>query len=62
MSVRSTPVTKPQGIGVGCNTTSPFSGSRHYLSSNWVNKGTINLVVWVQAWDGLFVFNLSFMD
>jgi hypothetical protein len=31
VSVRRTPVTKPQGIGVGCNTTSPFTGSRHYF-------------------------------
>jgi hypothetical protein len=29
VSVRTTSVAKPQGSGVGCNTTSPFVGSRH---------------------------------
>ena len=32
MSVRRTPLAIPQGNGVGCNTTSPFAGSRHYVS------------------------------
>jgi hypothetical protein len=31
VSVRRTTVAIPQGSGVGCNTTSPFSGSRHYV-------------------------------
>jgi hypothetical protein len=31
--VRRTSLAIPQGnYGVGCNTTSPFAGSRHYVS------------------------------
>ena len=31
--VHRTPLAIPQGSGVGCNTTSPFGGSRHYISN-----------------------------
>ena len=34
VSVRRTSVAIPQGSGVGCNTTSPFAGSRHYVSNH----------------------------
>ena len=34
VSVRRTSSTIPQGSGVGCNTTSPFSGSRHYVGTS----------------------------
>ena len=33
VSVRRTSVAIPQGSGVGCNTTSPFVGSRQYFSN-----------------------------
>ena len=31
--VRRTSVAIAQGSGIGCNTTSPFAGSRHYVSN-----------------------------
>ena len=31
--VRRTSVAIAQGSGIGCNTTSPFVGSRHYVSN-----------------------------
>ena len=39
--VRKTSVAKPQGNGVGCNTTSPFTWSRHYFSNKWSNQLTM---------------------
>ena len=31
--VHRTPLAIPHGSGVGCNSTSPFAGSRHYISN-----------------------------
>ena len=52
VSVRRTSVAIPQGSGVGCNTTSPFAGSRHYVNNQGFNRLT----------GGMFIFYPSFMD
>jgi hypothetical protein len=68
--VRRTSVAKPQGIGVGCNTTSPVKGVDTMLVTGGVTinqkagggrglgecVAVTNLGVIWQTYDGLFVF------
>jgi hypothetical protein len=57
VSVRRTSLAMPQGSGVGCNTTSPFSGSRHYVGNYFSFTGIP--VAWALEWGVLGLSILS---
>jgi hypothetical protein len=57
VSICRTSLAIPQGSGVGCNTTSSFSGSRHYVS-NYFSFTSVP-VVWALEWGVLGLKTLS---